>query len=91
MDASTLPRSDTTLEPAPFTGFPVLSGTGEDLGVALGVEHDRFGRPKWLSFQEEPGAAPRRVKLDFIRSVDEGEVRLAGPREGYHITRLRRG
>lgn len=68
----------------------LVSGTGEELGTILGVQRDRAGNPKWLSFLEAPDAPPRKVRLDFIRSVGEGEVRLAGPREGYHITRLHR-
>lgn len=69
----------------------LVSGTGEELGVVLGVEDDRFGRPKWLAFAEESGAPARKVRLDYVRGVSEGVVRLAGPREGYHITRVGRG
>lgn len=65
-----------------------MSGTGEELGVVLGIERDRLGNPKWIQFAETEGAAPRKVRLDFIRGVRDGVVRLAGPREGYHITRL---
>ena len=68
----------------------VWSGTGEDLGTVLGVERDRFGAPKWLAFLEAPDAPPRKVRLDFVRGVDAEGVRLRGPREGYHITRLHR-
>lgn len=66
----------------------LVSGTGEELGVVLGVVCDRFGLPKWLSFAEADGAPPRKVRLDFVRGVRDGAVRLAGPREGYHITRV---
>jgi hypothetical protein len=66
------------------------SGTGEELGVVLGIESDRFGVPKWLTFQESPDTPPRRVKLDFVRGVEADGVRLLGPREGYHITRVYR-
>lgn len=67
-----------------------MSGTGEELGVVIGIESDRFGRPKWLAFTEDATSPPRKVRLDFVRGVEEGVVRLAGPREGYHITRLHR-
>lgn len=70
-------------------GLRLLSGTGEDLGVVLGVENDRRGHPKWLSFTED-GVHARKVQLRFVRRVDGGAVRLAGPREGYHITRVMR-
>lgn len=56
--------------------------------MIVGVEADAFGMPKWLTFVETPGAPPRRVKLEFVRDVDAQRVRLAGPRQGYHITRL---
>lgn len=69
-------------------GLRVVSGTGEELGFAVGVERDRFGEPKWITFVEEDGLPPRRVKLRFVRSVGADGIRLAGPREGYHITRL---
>ena len=71
-------------------GLRLLSGIGEELGLVLGVEHDKFGHPKWLSFQEQGAAAPRRVRLDFVRGVTGDSVVLAGPREGYHITRVMR-
>ena len=67
-----------------------MSGTGEELGTILGIECDRFGRPKWLRFQEDAASPERKVRLDFVRRVEAGEVRLAGPREGYHITRVHR-
>lgn len=69
-------------------GLRVVSGTGEDLGIALDVESDRFGRPKWVRFVEADGLPPRRVQLRYVRGVEEGVLRLAGPREGYHITRI---
>lgn len=56
--------------------------------MILGIEHDRAGFPKWITFLERPGAPVRKVRLDLVREVAEGRVRLAGPREGYHITRL---
>lgn len=65
-----------------------MSGTGEELGVAVGIEQDRFGEPKWITFVEADGAPPRKVKLRYVRSVDGECIRLAGPREGYHITRV---
>ena len=70
-------------------GLRVLSGTGEDLGLALGIERDRHGHPKWLSFTED-GVHVRMVQLRWIKGVDADGVRLAGPREGYHITRVTR-
>jgi hypothetical protein len=68
----------------------LLSGTGEDLGVVVGVQADRFGNPKWLAFQEDPesGLPPRLAPLKFVKSFEAGVVRLKGPREGYHITRV---
>lgn len=68
----------------------IYSGTGEELGRVVGVEAGRDGHPKHLLFVEEDGLAayPRRVPLRVVRGVDAGGVRLAGPREGYHITRL---
>lgn len=56
----------------------------------LGVVCDRSGLPKWLAFSEGDGCPQRRVRLDFVRAVGDGAVRLAGPREGYHITRVMR-
>lgn len=73
---------------AGLVGHRLRSGTGEELGVVVGVENDRFGRPKKLAFVEEGSAEPRYVPLQFVRDVKEGEVTLAGPREGYHITRV---
>lgn len=70
-------------------GLRVLSGTGEDLGSAIGIVADRDGYPKWLAFTED-GVHPRKVQLRWVRSVDGSAVRLAGPREGYHITRVMR-
>ena len=67
-----------------------MSGTGEALGIVLGIESDRFGHPKWISFAEDARSPPRKVRLDFVRGVQDGVVRLAGPREGYHITRVHR-
>lgn len=64
------------------------SGTGEDLGTVTGVELDGAGRPARLAFVEGPGEPPRFVPLRFVREVAEGVVHLAGPRDGYHITRV---
>lgn len=64
------------------------SGTGEELGTVMGVEQDRRGIPKWLTFLETPGAPLRKVNLEFVRGVDAQGIRVAGPRDGYHITRL---
>lgn len=72
-----------------MAGLRVLSGTGEDLGWAIGVERDRDGIPKWLTFTED-GVHARKVQLRFVRGVQAGVIRLAGPREGYHITRVMR-
>ena len=88
------PRSESSsasssLEPE-LVGLRLYSGTGEELGVVLGVQRDRMGHPKWLRFLEADGAPERKVRLDFVRRVDGDGVRLAGPREGYHITRLHR-
>jgi hypothetical protein len=58
--------------------------------VILGIALDRMGHPKWLRFSEAEGAPERKVRLDFVREIEGGQVRLAGPREGYHITRLHR-
>lgn len=66
----------------------LVSGTGEELGTILGIERDRLGHPKWLTFIERGDVPPRKVRLDFVRDVSDGRVRLAGPREGYHITRV---
>lgn len=77
-----------TPTPDLVVGKRLYSGTGEDLGIVLGVERDRMGHPKWLKFLEGPGAPPRKVRLDFVRGIEDGAVHLAGPREGYHITRL---
>ena len=71
-----------------LVGRRILSGTGEELGVIVSVEPDRFGRPKKLVFIEEGSGAQRFVPLRFVRDVDGGVVKLAGPREGYHITRV---
>ena len=80
--------------PSPFSdhatliGHRILSGTGEELGVVVGVENDRFGRPKKLAFLEAGATVARFVPLRFVRGIEDGIVRLAGPREGYHITRV---
>lgn len=55
----------------------------------LGVENDREGRPKKICFVEHEGDEPRYVPLRFVRDIRDGVIRLAGPREGYHITRVR--
>ena|SRR5438552_4510908 len=70
-----------------LVGHRLLSGTGETLGVVVGVEPDRFGRPKKLAFVEEGSGATRYVPLQFVRGIEDGVVKLAGPRQGYHITR----
>jgi len=70
-------------------GYRVLSGTGEELGHVLGVENDREGRPKKICFVEQAGDEPRYVPLRFVRDIRHGVITLAGPREGYHITRVR--
>ena len=72
------------------TGLLVVSGTGEILGRAVGIEPDRHGMPKWMTFLEDGSDEPRRVKLMFVRGIADGTIRLAGPREGYHITRIMR-
>lgn len=69
-------------------GLRLVSGTGEDLGDVCGIEEDRWGRPKHLRFLERGTGHERRVPLRVVRRVGAGEIRLAGPREGYHITRL---
>jgi len=66
----------------------VRSGTGEDLGEVVGVELDASGQPRKLAFRERAGDAPRFVPLRYVREARDGVVRLAGPREGYHITRV---
>lgn len=55
----------------------------------IGIEPDRHGFPKWLAFTED-GIHARKVNLQFVRRVEGDAVRLAGPREGYHITRVMR-
>lgn len=72
-------------------GYRVVSGTGEELGRVLGILNDREGRPKKVCFAERDGDEPRFVPLQFVRDIRDGIVRLAGPREGYHITRVRTG
>jgi hypothetical protein len=57
--------------------------------VALGIERDRNGYPKWIAFTED-GVHARKVQLRFVRSIGSEGVRLLGPREGYHITRVMR-
>lgn len=69
-------------------GLRLFSGTGEWLGVVTGVQDDRWGRPKHLAFVERDGGEPRRVPLRVVRRVESDGIHLAGPREGYHITRL---
>ena len=54
-----------------------------------GVENDREGRPKKICFVEHDGDEPRYVPLRFVRDIRDGTIYLAGPREGYHITRVR--
>lgn len=92
----TLPRPlqpHPSLREGPFegiVGYRVVSGTGEDLGLVIGIDHDANGRPRKIAFLEQPGDEPRHVHLRFVRSIGEGVVVLAGPRDGYHITRVRR-
>lgn len=74
---------------AGLVGFRVVSGTGEELGRVTGVVAGPDGRARKLAFVEEDGDEPRFVSLKFVRAIVDGKVRLAGPREGYHITRVR--
>lgn len=83
-------RSTLDLGEADLAGLRLYSGTGEELGVVVGVEIGRWGEPKKLVFTEDGGATRRVVPLRFVRRVEEHGVTLAGPREGYHITRLSR-
>jgi hypothetical protein len=69
-------------------GHRVVSGTGEELGRVVGLVQDRDGRARKIAFLESDGSEPRYVPLRYIRSIRDGEIRLAGPREGYHITRV---
>jgi hypothetical protein len=71
-------------------GARLVSGIGEDLGLVIGVQADRNGHPKWLAFVEDPAGAlpPRLAPLKYVKSFEPGVVRLKGPREGYHITRV---
>lgn len=57
----------------------------------MGLVEDRDGRVRKIAFLEEDGGSPRYVPLRYIRTIHEGEIRLAGPREGYHITRVGNG
>lgn len=57
--------------------------------MIVGVQHDAEGNVRKIAFAERDGDEPRFVSLKFIRHVGDGTVRLAGPREGYHITRVR--
>lgn len=72
-------------------GHRVRSGTGEELGSVVAVVNDANGQPRKLVFVESEGDEPRFVHLRFVRAIEDGVVRLAGPREGYHITRVRGG
>ena len=78
-----MPATGSALE-----GARVVSGTGEDLGVVVGVQADRHGVPKWIAFVEDPASPRRLAPLKFVKSFEGGVVRLMGPREGYHITRV---
>jgi hypothetical protein len=69
-------------------GARLVSGTGEALGVVIGIQSDRAGHPKWLVFAEAPGAAPRLAPLRFVKRFEPGVITLKGPREGYHIARV---
>lgn len=73
---------------ADYVGLTLWSGTGERLGVVVHIENDRFGQPKHLTFLEPGATHARRVPLRVVRRVDEDGIHLAGPRQGYHITRL---
>lgn len=84
----TPPEIHRWVEPVAVEGLRVVSGTGELLGIAVAIERDRHGQPKWLQFVETDGMPPRKVQLQWVRGVGTDEIRLAGPREGYHITRL---
>lgn len=84
-DLQSLPPPE---EELPYVGLPLWSGTGELLGVVVGIDLDRWGRPKHLRFQEPGSTEPRRAPLRVVRRVDGDGIHLAGPREGYHITRL---
>lgn len=81
-------RSTLGLEDLDLAGMRLYSGTGEELGVVVGFESGRYGEPKKLVFTEDGGLTRRVVPLRFVRRVDGDRVTLAGPREGYHITRL---
>lgn len=83
------PSEEPSREPE-LVGLRLYSGTGELLGAVVGVVRDRYGRPKHLAFIEPGSAIERRAPLRVVRRVDDAGVHLAGPREGYHITRLGR-
>jgi len=55
------------------------------------VQSDRRGQPKWIAFQEDATSEelPRLAPLKYVKSFERGVVTLKGPREGYHITRVR--
>lgn len=73
---------------AELAGKRVVSGIGEDLGHVVGIEPDRWGRPRKLVYQEAGLDRPVSVKLEFIRAVRPDRIELKGPREGFHITRM---
>lgn len=82
------PEARLAFQPETLVGLTLRSGTGEELGVVVDIEEDRWGRPKHLRFREPGSDELRRAPLRFIRSVHGGAVHMAGPREGYHIARL---
>src|SRR5581483_12275748 len=56
----------------PLEGARLVSGTGEDLGVVVGVQSDRRGQPKWIAFQEDATSEelPRLAPLKYVKSFE---------------------
>ena len=53
----------------------LLSGTGEELGVVVSVETDRWGHPKHLRFREPGTEDLRRAPLRFVLSFSTSQER----------------
>ncbi|HWG91661.1 MAG TPA: hypothetical protein VNZ52_12505 [Candidatus Thermoplasmatota archaeon] len=71
---------------------PVYSGLGEEIGVVVGVEPYPSGFAHKLHVREADPIGTVEVvhTIDerFVKEVTTDRIRLKGPREGFHITRV---
>lgn len=73
---------------APLVGKPVINGCGSLLGHVVEVKGDPDGAVREIVVRQADGAKDWVVEAVHIKHVAD-DVRLKGPREGYHIAPLR--